>query len=131
MRAGPGEVAAETGKASPPPCETARMDAALIVLTTAPDEAKAAGIAHALVAERLAACVNRVPGVVSTYRWQGEIQNDAEHLLLIKTTSARFEALKRRLLELHPYELPELVAVRVESGLERYLAWIATETAAQ
>jgi periplasmic divalent cation tolerance protein len=106
------------------------MDSALLVLSTVPDDAKAAAIARVLVAEKLAACVNRVPGLRSTYRWQGEIHDDAEVLLLAKTTSARFEALRRRLVELHPYELPEIVAVPVEAGLDRYLAWIATETAA-
>jgi periplasmic divalent cation tolerance protein len=87
-------------------------------------------IADALVAERLAACVNRVPGLVSTYRWKGALQRDAEVLLLIKSTRERYDALQDRIRALHPYELPEVIAVDVALGLPPYLAWIAKETAA-
>lgn len=102
----------------------------LLALSTCPDVETAARIARVLVEERLAACVNRLPGVVSTYRWQGEIHEDAEVLLVIKTTRERFEALRARLLELHPYELPELVALEMAEGLPAYLDWLARETTA-
>jgi periplasmic divalent cation tolerance protein len=104
------------------------MPEALLVLCTVPDEALADTIARALVEERLAACVNRIPGVVSTYRWQGAVQADAELLLLVKTTATRFEAVRDRIVALHRYELPEVVAVTIDSGLDRYLGWIASET---
>jgi len=101
----------------------------LLCYCTCPDETSARRIAGALVAERLAACVNRLPGIASTYRWQGEVTTDSEHLLLIKTTAARFEALRARLLELHPYDLPELIAVPVEQAHAPYLAWVREATA--
>jgi periplasmic divalent cation tolerance protein len=100
----------------------------LIAFCTCPNEEVAARIAETLVAERLAACVNQVPGVRSTYLWQGEIVHDGETLLLIKTTDARFEALAARLRELHPYELPEIVATPVSRGLAEYLKWVSTCT---
>ncbi len=99
-------------------------DPILLCYCTCPDAASARAIAEALVGERLAACVNRLPGVASTYRWQGQVTTDAEELLLIKTVASRFEALKTRLLALHPYELPELIAVPVERGHAAYLDWI-------
>ena len=101
---------------------------AILVLCTCPDEAVAERIANALVEERLAACVNRLPGVVSTYRWKGEVRRDGECLLLIKTTSERFDALRERIFALHPYELPEVIAVDVALGLPAYIDWIARET---
>lgn len=97
----------------------------LLALCTCPDEATAARIARVLVEERLAACVNRLPGVRSTYRWQGAVHDDAEVLLLIKTTRGRLPALRERLPALHPYELPELIAVEVTGGLPAYLDWVA------
>ena len=102
----------------------------LLCLSTCPDAETAAIIARTLVDERLAACVNRLPGMNSTYRWQGEIHEDAEVLLLIKTTRERFDALRDRLVELHPYEVPELVAFEIADGLPTYLEWLARETAA-
>jgi periplasmic divalent cation tolerance protein len=96
----------------------------LLCYCTCPDATSAARLAEALVGERLAACVNRLPGVTSTYRWKGEVATDVEELLLIKTTAARFEALKTRLLALHPYELPELIAVPVDRGHAAYLDWV-------
>ncbi|EIL88306.1 MULTISPECIES: divalent-cation tolerance protein CutA [Rhodanobacter] len=99
-------------------------DPVLLCYCTCPDAASAQAIAEALIGERLAACVNRLPGVASTYCWQGQVTTDAEELLLIKTVASRFEALKTRLLALHPYELPELIAVPVERGHAAYLDWI-------
>lgn len=102
--------------------------ATLLCLCTCPDAASAQELAETLVGERLAACVNRLPGVLSTYRWQREVHTDGEELLLIKTTAERFEALKTRLLELHPYELPELIALPVELGHAAYLDWVRNAT---
>lgn len=99
-------------------------DTVLLCYCGCPDAVSAQGIAEALVGERLAACVNRVPGIGSTYRWQGAVTTEREELLLIKTTARRFEALKSRLLELHPYELPELIAIPVERGHDAYLDWV-------
>lgn len=105
------------------------MTARLLVMTTCPDASSAERLAHALVEERVAACVNRVAGIASTYRWQGRIQNDAEVLLLIKTTRERFPALRDRILALSPYETPELIALDIVHGSEAYLRWIDAETA--
>ena len=101
---------------------------ALIVFCTCRDEEVADRIALSLVEERLAACINRLPGVISTYRWQGTVQRDTEVQLLIKTTRDRFDALRDRILALHPYELPEIVAVDIALGSAPYLAWIEAET---
>jgi periplasmic divalent cation tolerance protein len=101
---------------------------ALVVLVTAPSAEKAAELARALVEERLAACGNVVPGLRSIYRWQGAVQEDAEALLLLKTTRARLDALRARVLALHPYDVPEVLALPVEAGSAAYLAWIAEST---
>ncbi|RMH92895.1 divalent-cation tolerance protein CutA [Lysobacter pythonis] len=100
----------------------------LICLNTCPDRASAERIATALVEERLAACVNLVPGLLSTYRWQGKIARDDELLLIVKTTAERLDALRTRLVELHPHELPELLAVEASDGLAAYLDWVRAET---
>jgi periplasmic divalent cation tolerance protein len=97
-----------------------------IVLCTVPDEAAAQRIASALVAEQLAACVNIVPGITSVYRWKGAIENATELLLIIKTTAAVYTRLQDRIRALHPYELPEVIAVSLDQGLPDYLAWIRT-----
>lgn len=102
---------------------------ALLCLTTCPDTKTAERMARTLVAEQLAACVNRVAGMRSTYRWRGEIHDDAEVLLLIKTTRARFTALRERVLAISPYDTPELIALDVVDGSPAYLEWIAAETA--
>lgn len=101
---------------------------ALVVLCTAPSEDKAAAIARALVDERLAACVNIVPRVRSIYRWREAVQDEVEALLVIKTTAARIDALWHRLPGLHPYTVPEGLALPVQAGLAPYLAWLADET---
>lgn len=104
---------------------------ALIVHCAVPDEAAAERIARALVEEGLAACVNRLPGAVSTYRWEGRTETAPEWLLLIKTVRARFEALRARIVALHPHELPEVIAVDVALGHEPYLDWLAQATASK
>jgi len=105
-----------------------RHGGALVVMVTAPSGGKAAEIARALVEERLAACGNVLPGLRSLYRWEGKVQDDAEALLLLKTTRDRFEALRARLLSLHPYQVPEVIALPVEAGHAAYLEWIAAST---
>ncbi|MGF0948721.1 divalent-cation tolerance protein CutA, partial [Klebsiella pneumoniae] len=82
----------------------------------------------ALVAERLAACVNLLPGLRSVYRWQRKVEAAAEVLLLVKTSAEAYPALQERLRQLHPYELPELLAVEAASGLPEYLQWLAAES---
>ncbi len=104
------------------------MTDALVVFVTTPTPERAAEIARALVEERLAACGNVVPGLRSIYRWEGKVQDEGEALLLLKTTRARFEALRERVLALHPYQVPEVIALPVEAGSGPYLAWIAGET---
>ncbi|MGH8175576.1 MAG: divalent-cation tolerance protein CutA [Steroidobacter sp.] len=99
-------------------------DSVLIALSTCPDEATAARIAEALVMEGLASCVNRIAGVRSTYFWDGRLQDECEFLLIIKTTTGRLPDLESRLKTLHPYEVPELVAMQVVGGNERYLDWV-------
>jgi periplasmic divalent cation tolerance protein len=99
-----------------------------VCLITAPDAEAAKRIARTLVEERLAACVNVVPGVTSIYRWEGALQEDTELLLVAKTTDVRLTALAERLAVLHPYALPELVALAPSGGSERYLDWVRAET---
>ena len=99
-------------------------DKVLIALTTCPSQESAQAIAKTLVNERLAACVNQVAGVQSTYRWNDEVLTESEVLLVIKTTEEQFPALKARLGEIHPYELPELMGIPVCAGAEKYLAWV-------
>jgi periplasmic divalent cation tolerance protein len=101
-----------------------------VALATAPDWDTAARIARALVEERLAACANLVPGVRSIYRWQGRVEDAAEVLLVLKTRADRVDALGVRLRALHPYELPELVALPAAGGIADYLDWVVGEASA-
>ncbi|HSF79151.1 MAG TPA: divalent-cation tolerance protein CutA [Steroidobacteraceae bacterium] len=96
----------------------------LVVFCTCPDGATADSLASALVGENLAACVSRVAGVRSTYRWEGRIHDDEEILLIIKTSAQRLATLSARIQALHPHEVPEVIAVEVAGGSERYLAWL-------
>ena len=96
----------------------------IVVLTTAGSDEQADGIASALVEEGLAACVNIVPGIRSVYNWKGAVERDREVLLVIKTAADRLEDVRRRVRELHSYELPELIALRVADGDPDVLAWI-------
>src|SRR5690348_16157010 len=100
--------------------------AVIVVFSTFPSEDKAADIARTLVSEGLCACANLVPPVRSIYRWQGELCDERETLAIIKTTRERFDALHARLVELHPYEVPEVIALPVEAGHAPYLDWVAT-----
>jgi periplasmic divalent cation tolerance protein len=103
------------------------MTDALIVFSTCADEAEAARIANALVEGRLAACVNVFPAVQSIYRWQGAIEQAREILLAIKTTRERFEAVRETISALHSYDTPEIVAVPVVVGSEKYLTWLTAQ----
>ena len=96
----------------------------LIVLCACPRGEIAEHIASTLVDRRLAACVNIIPGVQSVYRWQGKITRDDELLLVIKTTAGRFDELSALVVDIHPYELPEIIAVSIERGISEYLQWI-------
>jgi periplasmic divalent cation tolerance protein len=102
----------------------------LVCLCSCPDRGSADAIAETLVSERLAACVNLLPGMSSVYRWEGRIERGEEVQLLIKTTPARLEALQARLCTLHPYDVPELIALEAVGGLSAYLHWVAAETTA-
>lgn len=99
-----------------------------VVFVTAPEFAVGRRIASALVEERLAACVNLVPGIVSMYRWDGGVQEDAEVLLVVKTSEARCSDLADRVRELHPYDLPEVLALPAAGGSAAYLDWVRRET---
>ena len=98
------------------------------VFITASSEQEGEKISSALVKERLAACVSMVKGVSSTFRWKGQISNEQEVLLIAKTKDTLFEKLKKRVLELHSYEVPEIVASPILAGFEKYLNWIEDET---
>ncbi len=97
------------------------------VLMTAPDPETATALGRRLVEERLAACVNLVPGVTSVYWWEGGVQEDQEVLMVLKTRVSMVSALVQRAVELHPYEVPEVLVLPVESGSERYLEWVRQE----
>jgi len=101
----------------------------LVVLCTCPDPASAESIARRLVDGRHAACVNIIERVRSIYRWRDEVQEDDEALMVIKTTRSSFDGLSALITAAHPYELPEVIAVPIERGLDRYLAWIDDSTA--
>jgi len=100
----------------------------VVVLVTVPDGEVADRIAHALVAEKLAACVNVVPGVRSVYAWEGEICNEGELQCLLKTRRALFPVVRERVLALHPYEIPEIIALPLVEGHAEYLVWLRDNT---
>ncbi|WP_428100076.1 divalent-cation tolerance protein CutA [Candidatus Rariloculus sp.] len=97
----------------------------LLVLTTCESSHQAHQLANVLVEGRLAACVNAVNNVSSTYRWAGKVERGQEFLLLIKTTADRFDAIEEQIKSHSSYELPEVMAVRIEAGSEDYLDWIS------
>jgi len=99
-----------------------------MVMTNVPDAACADRIARALVEQGLAACVNYLPGVKSVYRWQGVIEEAVEITLQIKTTASRYAELQAAIQSLHPYQVPEIIAIPVSHGSEPYLAWVIEET---
>ncbi len=96
----------------------------LITLCTCPNQAVAEEIANALIEQRVAACINIIPTITSIYKWQGKLESEREALMLIKTDQSRYPDLEQALARLHPYELPEIIAVPVEQGLAGYLNWV-------
>lgn len=100
------------------------MTDAIVVLVTAPSAEVAAALARTLVEEGLAACGNVVPGLRSIYRWEGKVQDEPEALLLLKSRAEAFDRLAARIVELHPYDVPEVLRLGVEAGHAPYLAWI-------
>jgi len=98
----------------------------LLALSTFPDAETARRIAQQLVAENLAACANIIPAVESIYRWQDKIENAAETLVFFKTTAARHGAFQDKLKSLHPYEVPEIICLRIADGLPEYLRWVSS-----
>jgi periplasmic divalent cation tolerance protein len=106
------------------PNQRLMAEEAVVVFTTFPDQDTARRIVRALVEERLIACGNLVPSVESIYRWKGEMETSNEVFAVLKTEQARYAALEGRLKELHPYEVPECIMVRVRDGLPDYLRWV-------
>ena len=104
-------------------------EATLLVFTNLPDRDAALALARALVQRRLAACVNVLGGCASVYRWGGDIEEAVEVPVLVKTRATRYAELEAAIRELHPYELPEVIAVPIVRGLPEYLDWVAEETA--
>lgn len=102
-----------------------------MVYVTVSSAAEGERIARTLVEERLAACVNRVAGVRSTYRWQGQVEQSDEELLLVKTSQERFAALAQRVQELHSYDVPEVIAVPLSAGNDSYLEWLHEQIAVE
>ena len=103
------------------------MTEVLAALCTCPDVATARRLANCLVEQRLAACVNILPEIRSIYRWRGELQDDSEALMVIKTTRLAYTELESWLLERHPYDVPEVLALPVQAGSAGYLGWVLNE----
>ena len=104
------------------------MDDVIIVLTNLPDREAAVELANALVAKKLAACVSVLAECASVYRWKGRVETAAEVPVLIKTRTARYAEVEAAIRGLHPYELPEIIAVPAVRGFDDYLQWVADET---
>ena len=101
------------------------------VLTTAPDASVAESLAQRLVEERLAACANILPGMTSVFWWEGSVQSESEVLVLLKSTESSYPALRDRLLQLHPYDVPEVLRLSVAGGSEAYVEWVLSEVDAR
>jgi len=95
-----------------------------IIFCTCPDQQTAKQIAESLIRDKSAACVNIIPGITSVYQWQGKIESAQEHLLLIKSRVEKYSTIESKIKQIHPYELPEIIAVPIERGLPEYLQWI-------
>ncbi|HDN9019397.1 TPA: divalent-cation tolerance protein CutA [Aeromonas salmonicida] len=104
------------------------MTDAILVLCTCPDEARADLISEQLLNQRLAACINQLPGLTSVYRWQGQIERAREIQLIIKSRASLFELLRQCILSHHPYEVPEILALPTSQGHQPYLDWLTQET---
>jgi periplasmic divalent cation tolerance protein len=103
----------------------------MVVLTTTPNAEVAELIGRTVVAERLAACANVLAGVTSIFRWKGAVERESETLMILKTTASDVEALRERVVELHPYEVPEVIALPVDSGNAPYLEWVLSSVGAE
>lgn len=114
-------------KQPPSPVSTVEL---ILVLCTCPDNIVAKNLAQALVERKLAACVNIISAIQSIYRWEEEIHMDNEVLLLIKTTKEAWESLEQTLLELHPYDVPEIIAMPITAGTKDYLSWVGENVCA-
>lgn len=99
----------------------------LVVLVTVPDAETGVNLARAAVQERLAACGNVVPGLTSVYRWEGQVHQDQESLIIFKTTKDSLDKLKKKVLDLHPYDVPEILALSISDGHLPYLQWVEEE----
>jgi periplasmic divalent cation tolerance protein len=106
------------------------MYQALIVMTTVPDLETAQQLAELLVRRRFAACVNILPAMTSIYEWKGKLETGREHMLMIKTRSGRYRDVETEILNIHPYELPEILTIPIQSGLSSYLHWLFAQTSA-
>jgi len=95
-----------------------------IIFCTCPDHSTAEKIARLLVEDKLVACVNIVPGIISIYAWEGKIESAQEHLLIIKAKSLNYQLIESAIQQHHPYQLPEIIAMPIERGLPEYLNWI-------
>ncbi len=101
----------------------------MVVLVTASSQDEAANIGKRLVSDNLAACINIIPAIRSIYRWQGEICDDSEVLLIIKTRSSKLDRLMEQIKNMHSYDLPEMIALPIIKGWKPYMAWLEKETA--
>jgi periplasmic divalent cation tolerance protein len=101
----------------------------MVALTTAPSAEEGERIGVAVVSEGLAACANVLPGVTSIFRWKGEVERQSEALVIIKTTEGAVESLRARVVELHPYDLPEVIVLPLAGGHDPYLEWVRAEVA--
>lgn len=106
-------------------------DSIIVAYCTCPDPDTAAAISRTIVEQRLAACVNVVPGIRSFYRWEDRVEDSTEVLLVIKTLQSRIPALTEKISEIHPYDVPELIATKVEAGLPAYLDWVRAGSIAE
>ncbi len=100
----------------------------LLVISNCPDSISATNIAQDLVSAKLAACANIIPGVESLFSWTGKVDKANEHMLIVKTTAACYDAVEQRIKNLHPYTLPEIIAIPIHTGSAEYLHWISTNT---
>lgn len=97
-----------------------------LILCTCPDKNTASSIAENIVAQRLAACVNILPGIQSIYQWQGNVESAEEHLMLIKSHKDKFSSLKKSIVSMHPYEVPEIIALDINQGFPEYMKWLGS-----
>ncbi len=97
-----------------------------LILSTYPDQQSATSIARQLISEKLAACVNIIPGLISVYEWEGALESSQEHLLLIKTQKHYFSEIETIIKNSHPYRIPEIIVINIENGSAEYLKWISS-----